>query len=331
VAMFLGFTGGAYKVDQEYSLHQGESVDYQGYHITYVGPRRVATDPAKMELYIDLDVSKGGKYLGRMTPARFIYTRQQMPTSEVDIHKGIKEDLFIAPGNINPETKVASIHVHVNPLETWIWLGAIILIIGAAIATWPEASLKEVGVGAYLRTAGATAASLMLGLLLALTPARARAAQQGGGSSLHAGDVQMKSPQEKQLFSQLLCMCGTCDRLPLSECGCDWAASVRAELSARLDAGESVDTLADEYAKAHGIAALNVPPSRGFLRAVWLVPLGLVILGGAGAAVIVRRWSKKETPPAPAPSPKKKDGGPPVEKDEYDARLDAELDELKGE
>ena len=83
IAMFLGFTGGAYKVDQEFSMHQGESIDFGGYHITYVGPRRVATDPAKMELYIDLDVSKNGKYVGRMTPARFIYTRQQMPTSEV--------------------------------------------------------------------------------------------------------------------------------------------------------------------------------------------------------------------------------------------------------
>lgn len=334
VAMFLGFTGGAYKVDQEFSMHQGETIAFSGYDITYVGPRRVATDPAKMEIYIDLDVYKHGRYVGRMTPARFVYTRQQMPTSEVDIHKSLKEDLYIAPGNINPETKIASIHVHVNPLENWIWIGALILIFGAAVATWPDASLKEVGVGAYLRTAGATAASLMLGLLLAITPARASAAQQGGGSSLHAGDVQMKTPEERTLFSRLLCMCGTCDRLPLSACGCDYAQSVRNELSARLAAGESVDALADEYAKIHGTASLNVPPSRGFLRAVWLVPLGLVLFGGFGAVILVRRWSKHDDH-ADAGAAKKADETPekqaqkPTGTDDYDARLDKELEEFK--
>ena len=329
VAMFLGFTGGAYKIDQEYSLHVGESVDYAGYHLTYLGPRRVNTDPAKMEVYIDLQVSKGGKDLGKMTPARFIYRRQQMPTSEVDIHKTLIEDLYIAPGSVNPETKVATIHVYVNPLEMWIWLGAVILVLGAAVATWPEAALGEVGVGAYLRTAGATVSSLALGLLLALTPARARAADQPGTSSMHAGDVDMKTPKERALFSRLLCLCGGCDRLPLSTCVCDWAESTRAELSARLAGGESVDDLADEYARVHGAAALNVPPSRGFLRAVWIVPIGLVALGAVGAVALVRRWSHRpdDGPTAPPPPKPPAAGG---ERDDYDQKLDAELKDLDG-
>ncbi|MEO7096534.1 MAG: cytochrome c-type biogenesis CcmF C-terminal domain-containing protein, partial [Polyangiales bacterium] len=327
VVMFLGFIGGAYKVDQEYSLHQGESVDYQGYHITYMGPRRVDTDPAKMEIYIDLKIEKGGKTLGIMSPARFIYRRQQMPTSEVDIRKGLKEDLYIAPGTVNPESKVATIHVYVNPLENWIWIGAIILVLGAAVATWPDAALGEVGVGAYLRTAGATAASLVLGLLLALTPARATAAQQSGGSSQMAGNVEMKTPQERQLFSKLLCLCGGCDRLPLDTCVCETAQAVRAEFSARLAAGETVDALAAEYEASHGAASLNVPPSRGFLRSIWLVPVGLIGLGAVGAVVLVRKWTKKDDGKSASGSAKK-GATDPKKKDDYDAKLDAELRDL---
>jgi len=317
IVMFLGFTGSAYKVDREVALHPGESAEIEGYKFTYLGPRRVDTDPAKMEIYTDLRIEKGGKDLGTIHPARFIYRRQQMPTSEVAIKVGPREDIYVAPGSVNPETKLATLHVYINPLTAWIWLGALILILGAAVSTWPDAALAEVGVGAYLRSAGATAASLVLGLLLALTPARVNA-QTGGGSSSMAGEVHTNSPEEKELFSNLLCMCGSCDRLPLSNCTCDWADDMRKRLSARLAMGESRKSITDWYGREHGEVALNVPRS----KSVWMVPVVLVVLGGVGAVFLVRSWTKK--PGAkPEPPPDNDD----AKKDEYDKKLDDELDD----
>jgi cytochrome c-type biogenesis protein CcmF len=322
VVMFLGFTGSAYKVDRDVALKPGESVQIEGYKITYLGPRRVDSDPAKMEIYTDLKIEKNGKDLGTVHPARFIYRRQQMPTSEVAIMPGAREDLYFAPGSVNPETKLATLHVYVNPLTSWIWLGAMILIFGAFIATWPEGSLAEVGVGAFLRAAGASAASLVFGVILALTPARVYA-QTGGGSSLHAGDVKMRSPEEKELFSNLLCMCGSCERLPLSACACDWADDMRKKLSQRMDLGESRASITNWYAQQHGQVALNVPRS----RSVWMVPVAIVAIGGVGAVFLLRSWTKKK-PASPEPSaPKKKDDDAPP-RDEYDAKLDAELREI---
>ncbi len=322
VLMFLGFTGAAYKVDQEFAMRPGESVEFQGYKLTYLGPRRVDTDPAKMEIYTDVRLEKDGRDLGVLHPARYVYRRQQMPTSEVAIKVGPREDVYIAPGSVNPETKLATLHVYVNPLTAWIWVGVLILMLGAAVAMWPEPQTEEVGVGAYLRTAGAVATSVVFGLLLAMTPARAYA-QTGGSSSLHAGDVQMKTPEERQLFSKLLCMCGTCDRLPLSACACDWADDMRKRLGARLATGDAQETLEDWYVKQHGTASLNVPPSRGFLRSVWLVPGALVVLGGLGAAVVVRNWTRKPSDgTALAQAPK-------AAEDEYDRKLDDELDDAR--
>ncbi len=319
VVMFLGFTGSAYKIDRDVALKPGESVQIESYKITYLGPRRVDSDPAKMEIYTDLKVEKNGKELGVVHPARFIYRRQQMPTSEVAIMPGAREDLYFAPGSVNPETKLATLHVYVNPLTSWIWIGVLILILGAAIATWPEGTLAEVGVGAYLKSAGATAASVVFGVLLAITPARVYA-QTGGGSSLHAGDVKMKSPEEKELFSNLLCMCGSCDRLPLSACACDWADDMRKKLSQRMDLGESRASITEWYVQQHGQVALNVPRS----KSVWMVPVVLVALGGIGAVFLIRGWTKKAPHPA-EPPPKKDDDAP---RDEYDAKLDAELREI---
>jgi cytochrome c-type biogenesis protein CcmH/NrfF len=99
---------------------------------------------------------------------------------------------------------------------------------------------------------------------------------------------------------------------------------MRKQLGARLNAGESIDSITDWYGKEHGAAALNVPPSRGYLKSVWLVPSALVILGGIGAAFVVRSWTKKS--PAEARIASATKGDAPPAKDEYDAKLDDEID-----
>ncbi len=320
VVMFLGFAGSGYKTDREVALRPGESFEFQGYQFTYVKSRRVDTDPAKMEIYTDIHMRKGGKDLGILSPAKFVYRRQQMPTSEVAIKVGAREDVYLAPGSVNPETKLATLHVYVNPFTSWIWLGAMIVLIGAAIATWPDSDLEDQPVTAYLRTAGAVATSLFLSLLLAMTPTYARAAQQtGGGSSIHAGDVQLKTPQEKRLFSNLLCMCGTCERLPLTNCACGWADDMRQRLAARMAIGESEESITAWYSKEYGTSALNVPPSRGFLRTLWVVPTLFVLAGGTGAVFLIRSWKKR------APAPKPTNDAAAEEKDDYDSKLDEEL------
>jgi cytochrome c-type biogenesis protein CcmF len=321
VVMFLGFLGWTYSVDSEVALRPGESVDFHGYTFTYL-QERTETDESKRMIFTDIQVKKGGEDLGVMKPAKFIFLRQKMPTSEVAIRRGFKEDLYISPGQINPDTKLASFKLHVNPLTSWIWLGALVLLFGSVIAMWPDAALGEVGIAAYLRTAGATAASLALGLALALTPAYARA--DGGGSSSMSGNVSMRTPQEKSLFLQVLCMCGDCDRLPLSECTCGWADNMRAQLRTRLANGDALSAITDDYAKKYGVRALNVPPSSGFLRTVWIVPLALVGAGGVFAVFLVRRWTRKDEGANGGPTPDAP-GKTPDEKDDYDAKLDDEL------
>lgn len=320
ILMFVGFTGAAYRVDREVALKPGESVQVESYKLTYLGPRRVDTDPAKMEIYTDLKLEKDGKDLGTLHPARFVYRRQQMPTSEVAIRVGPREDVYIAPGNVNPETKLATLHVYINPLTAWIWLGTLVLIFGAAVAMWPDPEVEEVGVAAYLRAAGAVASSLVLGLLIAFTPARVYA-QQGGGSSMHAGDVHLKSPEEARLFANLLCMCGSCERLPLNTCACDWADDMRKKLGTRLAIGESNESITNWYAKEYGAAALNVPRS----KSVWAVPAVLVGLGAIGAVFVVRGWTKKIPKKTDDEKKPEQPAAEDTKADDYDDKLDDEL------
>jgi len=85
--------------------------------------------------------------------------------------RGLADDLYLVVGTINPETKVATIQAHVNPLTSWIWLGALVMLLGSVLCMWPEPAPEESRAFAFGRSAAAVVASLVVGLLVATMPA----------------------------------------------------------------------------------------------------------------------------------------------------------------
>lgn len=165
--MFLGFVGRAWSVDKEVSLEKGASTQFEGYTLTYVGPR-MEVDAEKRMVFADVDVSRNGKFVERLSPAKFIYkTMGDSPETKVARHVTIRGDLYMIIGMVNPDSKVAAFQMHDNTLISFIWLGAGILILGSLVAMWPEVALEEAGAWGYVRAAGTVAASVMFGVLLA--------------------------------------------------------------------------------------------------------------------------------------------------------------------
>jgi cytochrome c-type biogenesis protein CcmF len=325
VLLFIGFTGRSWGVDKEVSLRPGESFTVDHYELKYSGPR-MEVDQTKRMVFADLAVvdTDSGNTVGQATPAKFIYRKmQESPTTEVSMLHSVRDDLYVVVGTVSPETKVATFQVHVNPLVSWIWTGVFVLIFGVTISMWPEVSLEEARAWSFLRAAGAGISSIMLAILLALTPTRAFG-QASSSSSLHAGSVEIHDPVEQSLFNQLRCMCGGCARLPLSGCVCGTAEGTRAEIRAKLRQGISPDEIISEYVHDYGAAALSVPPNRGALKSIYLVPVAAAV-GGLGVLfTVVRRWKRQgdlAAPPPPTP-------GGSTEVDEYDAKLDDELKKL---
>jgi cytochrome c-type biogenesis protein CcmH/NrfF len=156
--------------------------------------------------------------------------------------------------------------------------------------------------------------------MLAATPA-ARAQTMP-----HTGTVHIDSDAERSLFSSLRCMCGSCPRDLLSTCPCTSADEARDNIRAKLRAGETRDRIIAEYAEEYGAEALAVPPNRGVLRAIWLVPMVSIALGALGVARLVRRWrGGAGVSRDGAPRGRKSDR---AAKDAYDSRLDEELKDL---
>ncbi|MBS2016575.1 MAG: cytochrome c biogenesis protein CcsA [Deltaproteobacteria bacterium] len=346
VLMFLGWTGKSWNNDVETTIKQGDSYTIERLTLTYAGPR-MEVDNNKRMIFADIRVSEGGKEIGKLSPAKFIYKKMpDSPTTEVAMLHSIRDDLYVVVGSINPESKVASLQIHLNPLVGWIWLGGIIIIFGSILCMWPELEPEESRVWQVARGAGAIATSITLGVVIALLPVPAFAQST---ASQHSGSVHIDDMKEKHLFSQLRCMCGTCARELLSSCACSTADATRDRMRTRLSKGESVEQIIDEYVKEYGTASLAIPPNQGAMRLIYVAPVVALVGGGIGLAVVLRRWRANATggkdagegasEVADASSTKKKKGAKndadadekkASRPDDYDARIDAELRDLDG-
>jgi len=332
VLMFIGFTGKSWTVDQETSIKQGQTIQVERLTLEYVGPR-MEVDNNKRMIFADVRVLEKGKEIGKLSPAKFIYKKMpDSPTTEVAMLHSIRDDLYLVVGSINPETKVASLQIHLNPLVGWIWFGGLVIIFGSLICMWPELEPEESRVWQVARGAGAVATSVTLGVVLALLPVPAFAQ---ANASQHSGSVQIDDMKEKQVFGQLRCMCGTCPRELLSSCACSTADATRERLRLRLARGESPDQIIDDYVKEYGTASLAIPPNTGAMRAIYAVPVVALVGGGIGLGVVLRRWrANAGTRDANVVSKKGASEGTSAagatKRDDYDDRIDAELRDLDG-
>src|SRR5208283_5372409 len=98
-------------------------------------------------------------------------------------------------------------------------------------------------------------------------------------------------------FGALQCVCGCRDQL--STCSCENADEAREKIREKMRAGESRDAIIAEYEAEHGIERLSVPPNRGVLKAIWIVPVVGIAFGAFGLARMMRRW-RRASPDATA-------------------------------
>ena len=302
--MFLGFTGKSWTVDKETTSPRARRYQIERFTLEYIGPR-MEVDTTKRMVFADIRVKDGDKVMGQLAPAKFIYKKMpDSPTTEVAMLHSIRDDLYLVVGSINPQTKVASLQIHLNPLVGWIWFGAIILLFGSFVCRWPELQPEESSAWQFARGSAAIATSVIIGILIALMPVPAFA--QG---MEHTGTVKIENERERGVFSQLRCMCGSCARDILSTCSCSTAEDARVRIREKLAKGEAEEKIIEEYThqldssgKEYGLGSLAIPPNAGAMRAIYAVPLVAIVGGGIGLAVRAQaplaQSHAEEVPPA---------------------------------
>lgn len=86
--------------------------------------------------------------------------------------------------------------------------------------------------------------------------------------------------------------CPQCRSQSAADSDASTAQAVRAEIAERIDAGQTDDEIRAYFASAYGDEILLNPPRTGVGALVWVVPVVVFVVGGAGLAFAFRRWKR---------------------------------------
>jgi cytochrome c-type biogenesis protein CcmH len=113
-----------------------------------------------------------------------------------------------------------------------------------------------------------------------------------------AGGVPVDETTVHDVAAQLRCV--VCQSLSVADSPSETASQMRGIIRERLAAGESPAEVRAYFVEKYGEWILLAPPKSGFNLLVWVVPFAGLGLGLVLVAVVLRRWSRKIPPGAPA-------------------------------
>ncbi|MDI2089829.1 heme lyase CcmF/NrfE family subunit [Commensalibacter oyaizuii] len=131
----LGIVGMAASQQKIVEIPINTTIHLAGYDWTLTdiqdrqGPNFVATEAT-------IQISKNGKPITWMFPARRYFERQKQVVTDVSIHTNLLSDLYVVLGDSKNSDKPQPLFVlrlHYNPLAPWIWIGGFIMAIGGFI------------------------------------------------------------------------------------------------------------------------------------------------------------------------------------------------------
>jgi cytochrome c-type biogenesis protein CcmF len=135
----MGITGSqAYQTEVQVALATGESVEVNGYTLTYRDYtfRQIEESGNKSVNQAVLDVYRGDRKVATVQPERNQHSNVDGAVTEVALRSNLKEDLYIVLAGLDSDG-LAAFQVLINPMVVWLWIGGVVLIVGTLIAGWP--------------------------------------------------------------------------------------------------------------------------------------------------------------------------------------------------
>jgi cytochrome c-type biogenesis protein CcmF len=122
-----------YSVEHDLKMDPGDSRELAGYEFRFIevaqvrGPNFVA-DEARFE------VTRDGVPVASMSPQKRRYLASGSVMTEAAIDAGLFRDLYVAMGEPVGDNGAWAMRLHYKPMVRWMWLGAILMALGAFTA-----------------------------------------------------------------------------------------------------------------------------------------------------------------------------------------------------
>jgi cytochrome c-type biogenesis protein CcmF len=145
--MAIGIIGSqVYTTDSTRALKPGESFEVRGYTLTFENlSKEFPSGEARVTSAV-LGVSREGKRVATLSPARSFYPRQQDTQTIPAIHSTLQEDLYVIIAGWEDNFATVTFRAYVNPLVFWLWFGGFAMIVATIIAALPDAREERVRV-----------------------------------------------------------------------------------------------------------------------------------------------------------------------------------------
>ena len=126
---------GAFSSQADFNLPKGGHGTVAGYTVLNEGGTR-SRDDHKMSVGAQLALFDGADRVGTLNPGVDVFLAQMQRSSEVAIDSSPFRDVYVVLVGLTPDG-TARVSVFINPMMMWIWVGGIIIALGALVAVWP--------------------------------------------------------------------------------------------------------------------------------------------------------------------------------------------------
>jgi cytochrome c-type biogenesis protein CcmF len=147
VLIVAGLLGSAvYKTETSriIDLTSGAAVEAGDYSLVYAGMRSETGAQGSTRTYAAFEVFKGdGTRVGTVEPHTDIYPASGAAVRAVILGRPF-EDLFVVTDTgFDATTEQVKLRVVVFPLIRWVWIGSVLLCVGAVVSLWPRRARRE--------------------------------------------------------------------------------------------------------------------------------------------------------------------------------------------
>jgi cytochrome c-type biogenesis protein CcmF len=147
-----------YEQERDVRMNVGDHTSLAGYTFTFQGTTEY-DGPNYRAARGTIEVSQDGKKIATLHPEKRIYNASGMPMTEADIHPNFFRDVYVALGEpLDDEARSWAVRVFHKPYINWLWLGAVLMVIGgfwAASDRRYRISLRKAAAPAGTATQGA--------------------------------------------------------------------------------------------------------------------------------------------------------------------------------
>jgi cytochrome c-type biogenesis protein CcmF len=137
VLIFVGLAGAAFNRDVQKEMQLGSSVHIGRYDLLLQSFDSKPEKNYTSERMI-VEVMRDGKPMMMLYPERRFFPANQESGTMVAIYSTLREDLYVVYAGQSPDTQAPVIHVYLNPLVKWIWLGGVVVVLGTLVTLLPN-------------------------------------------------------------------------------------------------------------------------------------------------------------------------------------------------